>query len=290
MSDLINVVNKVARTLLDAGTTFRPDQLAAYHRALSVERSEVSKWVLQKIIENAEAGYEKCLPLCDDTGIPHVLIEIGSNCALPSGFIDAVGTGVAKGLRDLPGRPMAVLGNEMQRISQSEGLDSTPDALLPAPFQILRMPPSMVQDEVRVTILMYGGGPEIRGKTLRVFHRHSLDVVTNEMIAWAKEGAALLGCQPCVFSFGIGRTNYEAAALSVQAMAKGDFNVQSEFEKCITNGVNASGTGALGLGGDCTVLATFIKIGEQRASGIRVISMRTGCCFDPRRATVAFKF
>lgn len=290
MSDLINVVDGVALALVDAGTTFRPDQLVAYHKALSKENSESSKWVLQQIMENAEVGAEKRLPLCDDTGIPHILIEVGSDCVLPSGFVKAVESGIAKGLLELPGRPMAILGNEMQRISQSKGLDPASDALLPAPFLIVPSSPDMPQDEASITVLMYGGGPEIRGKTLRIFHKHSLEVVTNEMIEWACEGASLLGCQPCVLSFGIGRSNYEAAALSMQAMAKGDFNVQSELEQHITDVVNVSGIGSLGLGGNVTLLATFIKIGEQRASGVRVVSMRVGCCFDPRRAVVSFKF
>ena len=290
MSDLTSISDRVARTLVDAGTTFRPDQLAAYHRALSKENGKASKWVLRQIIENAEAGAEKRLPLCDDTGIPHILIEVGSRCALPAGFLEAVESGIAKGLRELPGRPMAVLGDETQRISQSVGLAPSPDALLPAPIQIIRASADLPQEEVRVTVLMYGGGPEIRGKTLRVFHKHSLDVVADEMVAWASESAKLLGCQPCIFTFGIGRSNYEAAALSMQAMAQGNFNVQSEFERRITDAVNASEIGSLGLGGDITLLATFIKVGEQRASGIRVVSMRAGCCFDPRRATISFKF
>jgi fumarate hydratase subunit alpha len=186
---------------------------------------------------------------------------------------------------------MAVLGDEEERISQSAGLSEDSGTLLPAPFQIIRRADgNLCEDEARVTVLMYGGGPEIRGKTLRVFHKHSADVVEKEMIAWATEGTRLLGCQPCVLSFGIGRSNYEAAALSMQAMAFGNFDVQGKMEKRITNAVNESNVGALGLGGDITVLATFIKVGEQRASGVRVISMRTGCCFDPRRASIKFKF
>ena len=70
----------------------------------------------------------------------------------------------------------------------------------------------------------------------------------------------------------------------MEAMAKGNFLVQSEMEQRITDAVNQSGYGALGLGGNTTVLGTFVKVGPQRASGIRVVSMRLGCCFDPRRA------
>ena len=57
-------------------------------------------------------------------------------------------------------------------------------------------------------------------------------------------------------------------------------------EKTITERVNESNTGALGLGGKTSVLATFAKIGPQRASGVRVVALRPCCCFEPRRAAV----
>lgn len=286
MSCYEEIVAKTAETLVEASTTFRPDQIEAYRRAAAAEGSKATRWVLEKILENADAADKTRFPLCDDTGIPHVLVEVGEEAALPKGFLKAVEEGVARGLRALPGRPMAVKGEDLERISQSAGLHDDPGALLMAPPQFRAVP----GDAVTLTVLMYGGGPEIRGKTLRVFHKHSADVVIDEMIAWGVEGAKLLGCQPCILSFGIGRSNLEAASLSMEAMAKGDFTRQSEMERRITDGVNESGVGALGLGGDCTVLGTFVKVGPQRASGIRVVSLRTGCCFDPRRATTTFKF
>ncbi|QVL35693.1 fumarate hydratase [Aminirod propionatiphilus] len=280
------IVTQTAEALLRASTVFRSDQVEAYRRALRDERSDSGRWVLEKIIENASVAEVRRLPLCDDTGIPHVLIEIGTEAVVPRGFLKAVEEGIALGLKELPGRPMAVKGDDEERLGQSAGLHEASEALVMAPPQLR----SVAGEAIELTVLMYGGGPEIRGKTLRVFHKHSADVVVDEMIAWGSEGARLLGCQPCVLAFGVGRSNLEAASLSMEAMAKGVFSRQSPLEKRITDGVNESGVGALGLGGDCTVLGTFVKVGPQRASGIRVVSLRTGCCFDPRRATTTFKF
>ena len=50
--------------------------------------------------------------------------------------------------------------------------------------------------------------------------------------------------------------------------------------------VNESKTGPLGLGGRHSVLATFAKVGPQRASGVRIVAWRPCCCFEPRRASV----
>jgi fumarate hydratase subunit alpha len=72
----------------------------------------------------------------------------------------------------------------------------------------------------------------------------------------------------------------------MEAMAKGDFGIQSAFEKCITEKVNEANVGPLGLGGKHGVLATFAKIGPQRASGVRIVALRPCCCFEPRRASV----
>jgi fumarate hydratase subunit alpha len=69
-------------------------------------------------------------------------------------------------------------------------------------------------------------------------------------------------------------------------MVYGDFNKQNEMERYITDKVNETDVGPLGLNGKTTVLATFMKVGPQRASGVRVVAMRPGCCFEPRIASV----
>ena len=285
MIDCRTVTEQTAETLVKASTVFRPDQIEAYKRAIEKEESPHAKWVLKNVLENAEIAEKTKFPLCDDTGIPHLFLEIGEEAAVPAGFYSAIEEGVAKGLRMLPGRPMAVLGNDAERISQCRGLSQDSGALAMAPIQTRHVPGK----GIKLTLMMYGGGPEIRGKTLRVFHKHSTEAVLNEMIAWGTEGAKLLGCLPCVISFGIGRSNYEASSLGMEAMAKGNFLVQSEMEQKIVDEINKAGYGALGLGGKTTVLASFIKVGPQRASGIRVVSMRMGCCFDPRRAECFFE-
>ena len=134
--------------------------------------------------------------------------------------------------------------------------------------------------------MMLGGGPAIRGITHRVFHRHSVQAVTDEIVNRARPAVSQLGCSPCTLAIGIGRSQFEATSLMMEAMAKGNFNEQTAFERNITERVNEANIGALGLGGKCSVLATFAKIGPQRASGVRIVALRPCCCFEPRRATV----
>lgn len=276
------IAELVKNTLVDAGSTFREDKKDAYRRAIMNERSEKAKWVLQNILDNAEAAQAQKSPLCDDTGIPHLLLEIGPDCAVTGNMLDAIKQGVAEGLRTLPGRPMGIMGDDSQRIDQSGGLNPDSAGVEPSPILIRQTE----ENVIRLHIMMFGGGPAIRAKTFRVFHKHSTQAVVDEIVAWAKEGVLLLGCSPCTLSVGIGRSHFEATSMMMQALVDGSYDVQSEMEQEITRRVNEANIGPLGLHGDTSVLATFLKVGPQRASGVRVVCVRPCCCFEPRIASV----
>lgn len=279
---MTNIIEKVADCLVRAGSTFREDQKEAYRRAIGEEKNEQSCWVMRQVLDNALVAEKNRSPLCDDTGIPHLFLEVGRNRSVSGEMMQEIKEGVKTGLRQLPGRPMAIMGDDYARIDQSGGLDPDSGALAPSPILI-----KPVDEEViRLTILMLGGGPAIRGITQRIFHKHDVDVVIEEIVNRAKEGVSKLGCSPCVLAVGVGRSQFEATSMMMEAMAYGDFGQQSDFEKRITEKVNEAQIGALGLGGSHSVLATFAKVGPQRASGVRIVALRPCCCFEPRRASV----
>lgn len=277
-----NIINKVADCLVQAGSTFREDQKRAYLRAIDKEPGTNSYWVMRQVLDNALVAEKNHRPLCDDTGIPHLFLEIGPKRQLSGELIQLIHKGVEEGLQRLPGRPMAIMGDDNQRIDQSGGLNPDPGALLPSPLIVK----PVNEDVLRLTILMLGGGPAIRGITQRVFHKHSVDTVIEEIVNRAIPAVSQLGCSPCTLAIGIGRSQFEATSLMMEAMVKGNYDEQSEFEQTITNRVNKANIGALGLGGKSSVLATFAKIGPQRASGVRIVALRPCCCFEPRRAVV----
>ena len=276
------IIRAVSECLVSAGSTFREDKKEAYRKAIAAETNENAKWVLQTILENAEAAERDRSPLCDDTGIPHLVLEAGPDCAVTGRLLEDIREGVRQGLRKLPGRPMGIMGDDSHRIDQSGGLDPDSAGVEAAPFLIRPCD----ENVLRLHILMFGGGPAIRGKTYRVFHRHDTQVVLDEIVKWASESVSQLGCSPCTLAVGVGRSHYEAASLMLQAQVDGRFDVQSEMEAEITRRVNETNTGPLGLGGDTSVLATFMKVGPQRASGVRIVCLRPACCFEPRIASV----
>ena len=288
----MDLIEKVQNAVIKAGSSYGEDRLSAYENALKLEKelnNENAVWALEQMIENFKVAKEKKLPLCDDTGIPHVLIEIGKEREIPKGFFNDINVGIAQGLDNLPGRPMAVKGNDMERIEQSQGLYKESHMMKPASFLIEEKDESTYgrligvdDDKIKITVLLEGGGPEIRAKTYRVFHKRDSMIVFNEALEWLKESLSMLGCTPSIPAIGVGRTHFEANALMLRAMAHGNLNVQSDVEKYISEELNKTNVGPLGLGGKTTVLGSFVNIGSQRASGVRIVATRPACFVEPR--------
>jgi fumarate hydratase subunit alpha len=278
----VEIINLIKDAVIEASTTFRKDQFDAYKRALDMETNENTSWMLELLIDNAKIANKNKVPLCDDTGIPHVLVEIGENISLPANFFEDIRLGIEKGLIELPARPMAVRGSGIDRIEQSKGLYTDPGKLVPPSFIIDKTQ----TNGVNIHILMLGGGPEIRASTYRVFHKRDNRKVFNEVKTWMRSEVKMLGCTPCIPTVGIGRTHFEASSLMLNAMAHGNLNKQSKIEEEITESLNDSKVGARGIGGSVTALGSFVKIGPQRASGVRILSMRPCCCVEPRRSSL----
>ena len=279
----MNLRSEVKSAVIKASTTFREDQFNAYQNALEVETNPRASWVLDLLVQNAKIAHKNKTPLCDDTGVPHVLIEMGKGTILPGNFMGEVKQGIRNGLRELPGRPMAVKGDDLERIQQIQGLFSDPGEVTPPSFIFDELEAD--PEKIRIHVLMLGGGPEIRASTYRVFHRRDYREIFNKAAQWMKSELPKLGCTPCIPSVGIGRTQVEASTLMLKAMAYGNLEIQSELEKNLTQTINSFGVGALNMGGLVTALGSFINIGPQRASGVRILSMRPCCCVEPRVAS-----
>lgn len=276
------IVDLVANAVIEASTTFRDDQFFAFEKAISTEEDDNARWVMKLLLENAKIAQSNKVPLCDDTGIPHVLVEVGNDLQFSSNLFHQINQGVSKGLKNLPGRPMAVIGNDIERIEQSKGLNTDPGKVIPPSVLVNEMN----EEGVKIHVLMLGGGPEIRSHTYRVFHQRDHENLFKESLTWMRSEVPKLGCTPCIPAVGVGRTHFEASSLMLKAMAYGNLTNQSEIEKKFTDSLNQSKVGALGLGGSVTALGSMINVGPQRASGVRIVSIRPCCCVEPRRASI----
>lgn len=278
----MNLSKEIENAVIAASTSYPTDRIAAFKRFLSNEEEENAIWALELMIKNSKIASKNKLPLCDDTGIPHVFIELGKNRNISSEFFEEIKNGIANGLENLPGRPMAVKGNDLERISQSKGLYHESQMVKPPSFLI----DNYEGDKIKINLLLLGGGPEIRAKTYRVYHKRSYKEVLNVAIDRLKESLPFLGCTPSIPAIGIGRTHFEANELMLKAMIHGDLNKQSEIEDYVVTELNKTNIGPMGLGGKTTAIGSFINIGPQRASGVRIITTRPCCFIEPRIATV----
>jgi len=129
-----DIIEKVKVALITAGSTFSADKKEVYRKAIERETVPGAKWILETTLQNALVAEKNRSPLCDDSGIPHLFLEVGPNKNITGELIAAIHKGVKEGLRALPGRPMAIKGGDTQRIDQSGGLDFDPGALLSAPI------------------------------------------------------------------------------------------------------------------------------------------------------------
>ena len=288
----MDIVNDISKSIISASTAVSDDKLKALENSIDSEVNENAKWALSQMLENYHVAGKTKFPLCDDTGIPHVIVEIGSKREITGELLNQIHEGIALGLNNLPARPMAVKGNEIERIEQSKGLYEKPGMLKPASILI-----DSVNDEstykrdtepdvLNLHFILEGGGPEIRAKTYRVYHKRSFFNVIDTAVDWLKESLNLLGCTPSIPSIGIGRTHYEANALLLKSIVYGNLNSQSEVENYVTGELNKTGIGPMGFGGKTTVLGSFVNIGNQRASGVKIVAIRPSCFVEPRVATL----
>ena len=288
----MDILNDISNAIIEASTTLSKDKYDALKNAIDAEDSENARWALKQILENYQVAQKNRFPLCDDTGIPHVIIEMGEERQVTGELLNQIHEGIALGLNSLPARPMAVKGDEIQRIEQSEGLYDDPGRLAPA--SILIDTPNdestykrdIAPDTLNVHFLLEGGGPEIRAKTYRVYHKRSFENVIGTACEWLESSLEMLGCTPSIPSIGIGRTHFEATSLLIKSIAYGNLSNQSRYEQEITDRLNRTGIGPMGLGGKTTVLGCYLNIGNQRASGVRIVCVRPSCFVEPRVATL----
>ena len=288
----MDIIEDISKKIIEASTTLTDDKLNVLSHAIEIEENENARWALSQILENYKVAQKTRFPLCDDTGIPHVIIELGCDREISGELLNQIHQGIELGLNNLPARPMAIKGDEIERIEQSRGLFEKPGMLKPASILIdssndeSTYRRDISSDTLNIHFILEGGGPEIRAKTYRVYHKRSFYNVVDEAVDWLCDSLNLLGCTPSIPSIGIGRTHFEANALLLKSIVYGRLDNQSDVERYVAGKLNETGIGPLGLGGKTTVLGSYVNIGNQRASGVRIVAVRPSCFVEPRVATL----
>ncbi len=242
------IAEAVADMCVRANTVLPDDVRAALDLARRDEDGEAARGILDTIIENYRAAGP--VPICQDTGLACVFVEVGQDVHISGSLTDAVNAGVAKGYTDGYLRK-SVVRDPLDRVN----IDDNTPALL-----YTELVPG---DRVKITVAPKGAGSENMSRIAMLKPSDGIGGVRDFVL----ETVRLAGpnpCPPIVVGVGIGGNFDKAALLAKKALLRpvGSHNpaeMYSELESELLTLINATGIGPQGLGGRTTALGVNIE-------------------------------
>ncbi|MBI3367487.1 MAG: fumarate hydratase [Burkholderiales bacterium] len=270
-----DLIDSVAAALQYISYYHPADYIAHLARAYASEQSPAAKDAIAQILTNSRMAAEGKRPICQDTGIVNVFLEIGMDVrweGFAGGIEDAVNAGVRKGYLD-PDNLLrgSVLSDAL--FERKNTKDNTP-----AVIQMTLVP----GDKVEVTVAAKGGGSENKSKMQMLNPSDSI-------VDWVLKTVPTMGagwCPPGMLGIGVGGTAEKAVLLAKQSLMddidmyellqRGPANKLEELRIELYEKVNALGIGAQGLGGLTTVLDVKIKTYPTHAAS-KPVAMIPNC-------------
>ena len=246
------IVDTVARLSMEANYYLGEDLLATLRQAKEEEESPLGREVLDQILENAQVAAEERMPLCQDTGMTVVYLELGQEVHLEGGDLtEAINEGVRRGYEKGYLRKSVAENPFSARINTK---DNTPAVIH------TEVVPG---DKLKITVLPKGGGSEnmsyLKMLSPAAGRQGVIDFVVESV---DKSGAN--PCPPTIVGVGIGGTADKAMDLAKRSLlrevgaAHPDPEV-AELERDILEAVNRLGIGPMGFGGRVTALAVHVE-------------------------------
>lgn len=227
---------------------------------LAGESWPVAREVLQKIEQNMEIAENGVLPLCQDTGMACVFLEIGQDVFLSGGFVtDAVNEGVRRGYENGYLRK-SVVADPLRRINTG---DNTPAHIH---YEIVP------GDKVKIIFAPKGFGSENMSQ-IRMFPPSAGEQGVRDFVVQVCEDAGANPCPPIVVGVGLGGTFDKAALLAKEALLSpldqpNADPYYAQMEEELLNRINNLGIGPQGFGGATTALAVKIKTAPTHIAGL----------------------
>lgn len=260
--------DKIAELCISSNCLLPPDVEAGLLEYRASETFPTAQGILDCLIENKEIARKERLPLCQDTGMACIFLEIGQEVHLTGGDLnEAVNEGVRRGYQEGYLRK-SVVRDPLRR--ENTG-DNTPAVLH------LSIVPG---EQIKVTVAPKGFGSENMSRIKMFTPSASLD----DIVGFVVETARIAGSNPCppmVLGVGIGGDFEKCALLAKMALCRpvsepNQDPFYAELEQRMLDEVNALGVGPQGFGGDTTALCVHIEPFPTHIAGLPV-AVNVGC-------------
>ena len=256
------ITDNIKEMCIEANHFLTDDMKNVFEKAVKNEKSALGKQVLGQLEENLKIAGEDMIPICQDTGMAVVFINVGQDVHLIGGDItDAINEGVRRGYVDGYLRKSVV----KDPIYRENTKDNTPAVIH---FNIVP------GDKVDITVAPKGFGSENMSRVFMLKPADGIEGV-KEAILTAVKDAGPNACPPMVVGVGIGGTFEKCAYLAKKALTR-DLNEESpveyvrDLEKEMLEKINKLGIGPGGLGGTQTALAINIETYPTHIAGLPV--------------------
>ena len=268
------LTENIREMCIEANHFLSKDMDACFQAAVEKEESPLGKRVLNQLQENLKIAGEDMIPICQDTGMAVVFLEIGRDVHFEGGEVeDAVNEGIRQGYVDGYLRKSVV----KDPIERENTKDNTPAVIH---YEIVE------GDQVEITVAPKGFGSENMSRVFMLKPADGIEGV-KEAILTAVRDAGPNACPPMVVGVGIGGTFEKCALMAKHALTR-DLKESSpvpyvrELEKEMLEKINMLGIGPGGLGGTVTALAVNIETYPTHIAGLPVAV--NICCHVNRHA------
>ena len=268
------ITSCVRQMCIDANYHLSPDMQARLNEAAEMEQSPLGRQILEKLEENLEIAASDQIPICQDTGMAVIFVEVGQEVHLTGGDVSAaIQEGVRQGYQDGYLRK-SIVRDPLTRVNTG---DNTP-----AVIHYTIVP----GEQVRITVAPKGFGSENMSRIYMLKPAQGIEGVKDAIVRTVEE-AGPNSCPPVYVGVGIGGTFEKAAIMAKRALTRpagqhSEIPYVRAMEEELLERINRLGIGPGGLGGTVTALGVNINVYATHIAGLPVaVNM---CCHVNRHA------
>ena len=256
------ITKNIKEMCIEANHFLSPDMAEAMKCAEKNEEAPLGKQILEQLQENLKIAGEDMIPICQDTGMAVVFLEIGQDVHLEGGALeDAVHEGVRQGYVEGYLRK-SVVGDPLIRENTK---DNTPAVLHTRIVD---------GDQVKIKVAPKGFGSENMSRVFMLKPAEGIEGVKDAVLTAVKD-AGPNACPPMVVGVGIGGTFEKCALMAKEALTRevgshSEIEYVKELEEELLTKINSLGIGPGGLGGTTTALAVNINTYPTHIAGLPV--------------------